>query len=188
MSLPLMLQHTLNPLLCAYSSRSCWALGTVVAAASIPGTRLPGLIWREVALGHSRGHWPSTCYWREQTAAPNLKVAMAPQWGSCMLPLFFLPHHCITTFFCVLNGLIDWKMLFLSHLKCDVTHCDRLCDCCEESTGSGSPLCHSAGLFQTLTCFLDRNQQHFTGTSYRDSREMNQCSGLAMRFGILASQ
>lgn len=123
-----MFQHTLYSLLCAYSSNSYWALGTMVASVSIPGMKLPGLIWKEVALGHLRGQWPSTCYWREQIAVPNPKVAMAPQWGvSSVLP----PHHCITTFFCVLNGLIDWKMLFLSHLKCDkkslvVTGCATL--------------------------------------------------------------
>lgn len=82
-------------------------------------------------------------------------------------------YHYILLFLKWSNRLKN-AFLITSEMWQDVTCCDRLCYSCEESTGSASPLCHSAGLFQTLAYFLDRNQQHSTSTTYQDSRGISQ--------------
>lgn len=142
----------------------------------------------EVAPGHLRDHWRSACNWREQIARPNLKAVMTPSagqwhvtWGLQWLHPFFLPHHCITTFLYFSSDLMDWKMLFLSHLKCDktspiLTGCAAvvrkaqglLLHCEHRAT-----LCHSAGPFQTTARFRDQNRQHSACTSCQHSREIN---------------
>lgn len=71
---PLLLLPTLNPLLCAFSSSSCWSLGTMAASLSIPGTEPTVLIWK--VRWPLRSHWPCACKWREQIARPILKAAM----------------------------------------------------------------------------------------------------------------
>lgn len=142
----------------------------------------------EVALGHLRGHWPRACNWREQIGRLKPKVVMAPSagqqhvtWRLWWLHLFFLLHHCITTFSYFSNGVMDWKMLFLSHLKHDKTSlvltgsatAVRKARCLLLHYKHRATLCRSAGPLQTTCHFRDQNRQCCPNTSYQDSREIN---------------